>query len=102
MGIIRSVFRRIFKKEKRRTPEQIRSALLNVLPHEDVEGEIITAFAFDIDNDGNKTAGAVIVTDKCVVTYEDKKETARYMIGACDKFEYRPIVTVSELRLRGH
>ncbi|MBP5632530.1 MAG: ABC transporter ATP-binding protein [Clostridia bacterium] len=97
MGIIRSVYRRIFKKEKRRTPEQIKNALLNVLPHEDVEGEIITAFAFDIDNDGNNTAGAVIVTDKCIVTYEDKKETARYVIGACDKFEYRPLVGMCEL-----
>ena len=66
MGIIRRAARRvlrIFKKKKQSTPAEIRRALYASLPHEELKGELITGFKYNIDGDGNKIDGAVLITD---------------------------------------
>ena len=67
------------------------------LPHDGLEGTPITAFAYNVDNDGRRIDGAVLITDKALSVYADKKEIARYVIGRCEKFEYRALVGACEI-----
>ncbi len=97
MSIIGRVYRKIFKKEKRRTPGEIRRALYASLDHADLEGELITAFTYNVDNDGGSADGAVLITDKAVAVYRDKKEIARYVISECSQFEFRSLVGSCEI-----
>ncbi len=97
MGKLRNALKRVLKKEKRKTPAEIRRALYAALPHGDLDGTLITAFAYNIDNDGNPVNGAVIVSDKAVAVYADKLEIARYNISECEKYEYRALVGACEI-----
>ena len=67
------------------------------LPHDGLEGTPITAFAYNVDNDGRRIDGAVLITDKALSVYADKKEIARYVIDRCEKFEYRALVGACEI-----
>ncbi|MBO7408180.1 MAG: ABC transporter ATP-binding protein [Clostridia bacterium] len=97
MDRLKRVIRRILKKEKRKTPAEIRRALYAALPHDDLEGTLITAFAYNVDNDGGPANGAVLISDKAVAVYADNAETARFIINDCDKFEYRALVGGCEI-----
>ncbi|MBO4325962.1 MAG: ABC transporter ATP-binding protein [Clostridia bacterium] len=96
-GRIKRIVRRILKKENRKTPEQIRRGLYASLPHDELRGKFITAFRYNIDNDGGAANGAVIITSEEVAVYAGKEIIDRYVIGECDRFEYRPLVGACEI-----
>lgn len=84
-------------KEKILTQDQRKRALLDRLPREGVEGDVITAFEYDTGADGEKADGAVIVTDKNVAVYLDGKLIKLFSVCGTDKFEFRRFVGVSEI-----
>ena len=92
-----NILKRLFNRKKRKTPAQLKSELVASLPLSSVPGELISAFRFDIDNDGRKCDGAVLLTDKTLAVYIDREETARYTISDCIRFEFRALVGACEI-----
>ncbi len=84
-------------KKKLLTPEQKRENLIKRLPYEKDDGVIITAFSYDLDGDGELTDGAVLITEKYVMTYINAALISRLTISACEKFDYRMLVGACEL-----
>ena len=84
-------------KKKLLTPEQKKEKLIKRLPHDIDDGVIITAFSYDLDGDGELTDGAVLITEKYVMTYINAALISRLTISACEKFDYRMLVGACEL-----
>ena len=84
-------------KKKFLTPEQKKEKLIKSLPIDEDGGVIITAFGYDTDMNGELADGAVLITEKEIISYIDRKPVYRIVIADCEKFEYRMLVGVCEL-----
>ena len=84
-------------KKQLLTPEQKREKLIKRLPHENDDGVIITAFSHDIDENGELADGAVMITEKYVISFIGGKQVSKYAISDCEKFDYRMLVGACEL-----
>ena len=79
------------------SPEQKKLRLYESLSHEGLAGTFITAFSFDVDEDGNKTDGAVIITEETVAVYQNGMMQKLFRVADCEKFEFIRLIGASEL-----
>ena len=84
-------------KNRITSPEETKRKLWESLPHDGIDGSLITIFGFDTDDDGENTDGSVVITDETVAVFQNGVLIRFFRISEAVRFEYRRLVGASEL-----
>ena len=85
------------KKKKTGRTGKTPAQLLKTLPEGSVTGELITAFAYDLDLDGAAVDGAAVITEDGVFAFEGGTPVRSVLLSDAEEFEYHPLVGACEM-----
>ncbi len=85
------------KKKKTGRTGKTPAQLLKTLPEGSVSGELITAFAYDLDLDGAAVDGAAVITEDGVFAFEGGTPVRSVLLSDAEEFEYHPLVGACEM-----